>query len=96
MKHFIIEITYLVPYPEIEIVLQEHRSFLQKGYDAGLLLCSGPQEPKTGGLIIARGESMEKIKEHFKEDPFLKHKVAKYRFIEFNPVKHQEFLKDWI
>ncbi len=96
MKHFIIEIKYLVPFPEIEIVLQEHRSFLQKGYDAGMLLFSGPQEPKTGGLIVARGESMVKIKEYFKEYPFLKHKVAEYRYIEFNPVKCQPFLKEWI
>ena len=96
MKHFIIEITYKVPYSEIEKVLQEHRNFLQKGYDAGYLLCSGPQEPKTGGLIVARFESEEKIQAYFKQDPFLLHKIAEYRYIEFNPVKYQPLLKDWI
>jgi uncharacterized protein YciI len=96
MKHFIIEIKYLVPFSEIEKVLLEHRNFLQKGYDAGLLLFSGPQEPKIGGLIVARGESLEKIKDYFKDDPFLKHHIADYRYIEFNPVKFQPLLKDWI
>ena len=69
---------------------------MQKGYDAGILLCSGPQEPKTGGMAVARAESLEKIKDYFKDDPFLKHKIAKYRYIEFNPVKYQSILKDWI
>jgi uncharacterized protein YciI len=96
MKHFIIEITYTVPFTKIEEVLQEHRNFLQKGYDAGMLLFSGPQESKTGGLVVARGDSLEKIKDFFKDDPFLQHHVADYRYIEFNPVKFQPLLKDWI
>ncbi len=96
MKHFIIEITYTVSFTKIEEVLQEHRNFLQKGYDAGILLCSGPQEPKTGGLIVARSQSLENIKDYFKNDPFLQHNVAQYRYIEFNPVKFQPFLKEWI
>jgi len=96
MKHFIIELTYLVPFSEIEKVLQEHRNFLQKGYDSGMLLCSGPREPKIGGMAVARAESLKKIQDFFKDDPFLKLKIAEYRYIEFNPVKYQSILKDWI
>lgn len=96
MKHFLIDITYLASIDKIEEVLQEHRAFLQIGYDKKILLCSGPKNPRDGGIIIAREESIESIQEFFKNDPYQLNKIADYKFIEFNPVKHQEFLKDWV
>ena len=53
-------------------------------------------DPKTGGIIAARGESKEVIMDFFSSDPYLAKKVAEYNFIEFDPVHSQEFLKDWI
>ena len=96
MKHFLVELTYLAPIEKIEEVLQEHRNFLQTGYDQNILLMSGPKNPREGGIIIAKEESMEKIQEFFKLDPYNKNNYADYKFVEFNPVKSQSFLKDWI
>ncbi len=96
MKHFLIEITYTAPMTTIDAILPEHRNFLQTGYDAGMLLCSGPQNPRTGGIIIARGESLEAVQNFFMNDPYQKNNAATYRFVEFSPVKHQPFLKDWV
>ena len=31
-----------------------HRAFLKRGYEQGLLLCSGPMNPLTGGMVVAR------------------------------------------
>jgi len=95
MKHFIIIITYTAPFEEINKILASHREFLQNGYDSNRILMSGPQNPKTGGIVIARGESEENLLNFFSNDPYKLNQVAEYRFIEFNPVKHQPFLTDW-
>ncbi len=96
MKHFVISIKYSAPIEKIDDHLASHRNFLQIGYDIGFLLCSGPCNPRTGGIIIARSESREELELLFQKDPYLINKLADYEFIEFNPVKHQDFLSDWI
>jgi uncharacterized protein YciI len=95
MKHFIIEITYTVPFEQLADVVPEHRAFLQAGYDRGWALFSGPQVPKTGGIIVARAPSLEALKAFFAEDPFQKQGLGTYRFIEFDPVKRQAFMETW-
>ena len=52
MRHFIVELTYTVPFEQLADVIPLHRSFLQAGYERGDVLCSGPQLPKTGGIIV--------------------------------------------
>jgi uncharacterized protein YciI len=96
MKHCIVEITYTAPMDTIDAVLPEHRTYLQHGYDAGMLLCSGPMTPRTGGVVVARAASIDDIKKFFEKDPYRVHGAATYRFIEFSPVKHQAFLREWV
>lgn len=96
MQHFIVEITYTVPFPEIEKVVPAHRAFLQGGYDRQLLLFSGPQSPKVGGVVVARAESLEAIQTFFADDPYRLANVASYRFVEFTPVKFQPLVADWV
>jgi len=96
MKHFMIDIQYKRPVEELAEILPLHRAFLQMGYDAGLLLFSGPKNPKTGGIVIARAESLQAIQAFFAQDPYLLNQAAEYTYVEFEPVKHQEFLKDWV
>lgn len=96
MKHFVVEITFSVPFEKVEPVVPAHREFLQGGYDAGLLLMSGPQNPRVGGIVVARAESLEAIQALFAKDPYQLNGVATYRFVEFNPVKRQAFLESWV
>jgi uncharacterized protein YciI len=96
MKHFIIDIHYLIPAEQLGETTAEHRTFLQSGYKQGLLLFSGPKVPRTGGIIVARAESANKLVEFFRNDPYQKKGVATYQFIEFNPVFKQEFLEEWV
>lgn len=96
MHHFMIEITYQRPYEEISPIVPEHRAFLQRGYDQGLLLMSGPMNPRIGGIVIARAESLERLRAFFSQDPYAQKGLASYRFVEFEPVKYQSFLTPWI
>jgi len=97
MKYFILEGEHLVPFeqrsPEL---IARHRAFLQEGYDRGHFLLSGPHIPPTGGILIARAESLDDLKELLKEEPFTKANVMRFKTItEFNPVQHQPFLRGW-
>jgi uncharacterized protein YciI len=96
MKHFIVEIIYKVPFEEMQKVLPAHRIYLDEGYAKGLLLMSGPQNPKTGGIVVARAEDEKEIKDYFAKDPYHIEGVAEHRFIEFSPVKNNELVKNWI
>lgn len=96
MKHFIIEITYKVSFEELQEILPAHRAFLDEGYSEGLLLMSGPQNPKTGGIVVARANDEKEIKEYFSNDPYHTKGVAEHRFIEFTPVKYNELIKFWV
>jgi uncharacterized protein YciI len=74
VKHFILEGEYLAPFEEFGELIAEHRAFLQRGYDAGHFLCSGPQIPAQGGFLVARAESREKLQELLSEEPYTRAK----------------------
>lgn len=96
MKHFLVEITYLVPAEELNEILSSHRAFLQTGYEKGWLLLSGPKVPRVGGVVIARAPTLEDLQAFFANDPYRLNHLAEYRYAEFNPVKHQAILDDWV
>ncbi|GAD18528.1 YciI family protein [Helicobacter fennelliae] len=97
MQHlFIIEVKYQTSLEVVESHLANHRSFLQEWYKKGVLLASGPQNPKVGGMIIGRFESLDKAKEFTKQDPFYTHNIATYHFTEFDPVLHDECINNFL
>ena len=96
MRHFVLEGEYLVPFDEIAPLIPQHRAFLQRGYDAGVFLCSGPQVPARGGFLLARADSREQLMELLADEPFTKARKMRFvRIAEFNPVQHQPMLKEW-
>jgi len=96
MQHFVLEGEYLVPFEELADLLAAHRAFLQKGYDAGHFLCSGPQIPARGGFLIARAQSRAELDELLADEPFTKAKKMRFsRITQFDPVLHQPVLRDW-
>ena len=96
MKHFIVEITYTAEPQQMAAVRPEHRAYVQTGFERGLLLFSGPMEPMTGGMVVAKVKSRAEIEKFFAFDPYHLNKVATYRFIEFKPVFFQPFLESWM
>ena len=93
---FVILVTYTKPLEIIESILQEHRAFLQKGYESGHLLASGPKNPKKGGIVIGKFDSKESVETFFKYDPYAQNNVATYQVLEFTPVLHHTLLKDFL
>lgn len=96
MKHYLVDIHYLVPVEQLVDILPAHRAFLATGYEKGLLLLSGPKEPRTGGIAVGRAASLEEIQEFFAQDTYHIKNVATHTFTEFNPVLHQAWLDEWV
>ncbi|MGE4421841.1 MAG: YciI family protein [Pseudodesulfovibrio sp.] len=83
---FILRLTYVKPLSEIDRLIPPHREYLAKYYASGNFLFSGRQEPRTGGVIIARAGSRAEVEALIKEDPFLIEGVAEYEIVEFVPA----------
>ena len=80
---FVIELNYTSPLADIDAHMKEHMAFLRRYYASGNFLVSGRQIPRTGGVILAVGESKEKIEALMREDPFVSHGLATVRVVEF-------------
>jgi len=81
----IIIVNYIKDIEVIDGLLSDHRDFLRGYFDEGVFLLSGPQVPRTGGIILAQGVSKEKLVELLKDDPFAQAGAAEYKVLEFEP-----------
>lgn len=84
--HLVI-ITYLADLDVIDAVISEHSAWLDKNYADGVFLASGRQEPRTGGVILTDGLTLEALNERLALDPFHQKGLAEYRVITFSPSK---------
>jgi uncharacterized protein YciI len=89
---FIISLTYEVPLEEVEPHMQAHMEWVNRYYDQGVFLASGRKVPRTGGVILARGDRAS-IEACIAEDPFSAYGVAKYEVTEFQPTRAAEGLE---
>ena len=93
---FILSLTYKVDLAEVDRHLEAHIAWLKAGYEEGLFLASGRKNPRTGGIILARGDRAL-IDAAIASDPFSLHAVADYEVTDFSPtttVPSLEMLKD--
>jgi uncharacterized protein YciI len=89
---FIVLLSYLAPIEVIEQHLAAHRNHLEEGYKHNYLIASGPQNPRTGGVLLSQLTDRISLEEFLAQDPFIVHKLATYAVIEFTPVKsHPDF-----
>ncbi len=82
---FIVTLTYVVSLETVDSYLDEHIAFLKQQYAEGVFLASGRKVPRTGGVILARSESEEKLNAVLEQDPFKRNGVAEYSVVEFVP-----------
>lgn len=80
---YVVLLTYTAPLEEVDYALAEHSEWLGRQYAAGLFLASGRRNPRTGGVIITRPMSREKLNAVLATDPFAVQRLAHYDVIEF-------------
>lgn len=93
---FLVLLDYLRPLPEVDVLQAGHREFLARHYAAGHFLLSGRKVPRTGGVILARGDSRAEVARWLAEDPFHQTGVAAYEIVAWEPVlKSAEAPSGW-
>jgi uncharacterized protein YciI len=88
-------IRYRVSLEEVMKVIDEHRAYLGTLKQRGLLLASGPFEPRSGGAILLRvpdasaAAALDAIRDG---DPYIKKGIAQYEILPWAPVIGKESL----
>jgi uncharacterized protein YciI len=80
---FVLLLTYIKPLEEVDALMRDHMAWLDEHYDAGRFVVSGRRIPRTGGVIVARGEDLEEIEAIADSDPFVRGGVAACEVIQF-------------
>lgn len=86
---------YRKPLEEVMEVLAEHREYLRSLKERGILLASGPLDPRSGGALLLRVAdedstlALDRIRD---EDPFTQKGCAQYELLAWNPVIGREDL----
>jgi uncharacterized protein YciI len=74
-------------YEDLDAVQQHadaHRALVQRLYDGGWILTSGPLVGEPGGLIVMRAEDEDELERvFFSQDAFRQHGVVEYTVARF-------------
>ena len=84
---FVVILRYLVSPETMDLHRPAHWEWLDRYYAKGVLIASGPQIPKTGGCILARGVTRRELEDILREDPFSLHHLAEYQIFEVDVTK---------
>lgn len=88
-------IRYRRPLDDVLTVVDAHRAYLRTLQERGLLLASGPFEPRAGGALLLRvpdedaAAALDRIRD---EDPFTRTGMAQYELLPWKPVIGTEAL----
>jgi uncharacterized protein YciI len=80
---FVLLLNYIRPIEEVDALMREHVAWLNEHYDAGRFVVSGRRVPRTGGVIVARGDDGDEIERIVASDPFVSRGVAACEIIQF-------------
>ncbi|WP_334175431.1 YciI family protein [Pseudoxanthobacter sp.] len=87
---FVVTLTYKVPLAEIEAHLEEHVAFLERRFADGTLIAAGRRVPRTGGVILARGDDEAALRAVLAEDPFVRFDLAEVALTAFTTTRAAE------
>ncbi len=86
---------YVKTLDQVDAHLESHRAFLKANSAADRFVVCGRQVPRTGGVILARAESKEQLRETLRQDPFSQADVAEYDIIEVTPTMYHSAFADF-
>ena len=82
-------IRYRKAFDEIAPFVDEHRAYLRTLKASGLLLASGPVDPRFGGILLLRvpdDEGVAALDRVRDGDPFTTRRLAQYELLPWAPV----------
>ena len=78
----VVVLTYVAPLDSIDAAMADHVAWLTAGYEAGAILASGRRTPRTGGVILFRGDSAA-AEAIVADDPFVARGLAQAHVVPF-------------
>ncbi|WP_291969289.1 YciI family protein [Candidatus Symbiopectobacterium sp.] len=81
---YVVVLTYVQPLEAIDEQIPAHVEWLKQGYADGVFLASGRRMPHTGGVILAKSDSLEQLQVRLSQDPFQKLGLARADIIPFD------------
>jgi uncharacterized protein YciI len=88
-------VRYRRPLPEIEAITEAHRAYLRTLKEQGILLASGPLDPRTGGMFLLRVQDANPLADLDtvrNNDPFFQAGLATYEPLVWNVVMGKDKL----
>ena len=87
-------IRYRRPLEEVLVHQDAHRAYLRGLKDKGVVIASGPMNPRFGGLVLLRvadddATALDNVRDG---DPFFQSGVAQYELIGWAPVMGKDDL----
>jgi uncharacterized protein YciI len=79
----LILLDYVAPLDEVDVHMANHVAWLKRGFDEGVFLIAGRQDPRGGGVIVTRGHRPQ-AEALAASDPFVTSGVATAQVIAFN------------
>lgn len=95
-KIFVVVLRYLVGIETIDAIRPAHVNFLKKYYKEGMFFASGPQTPRTGGIILAHAQDRQALMDILHQDPFYIENCAEFQVFEFTPANFSESFGQFI
>ena len=87
----ILSLTYTAPIDQADRAMAAHIDWVSTGYDRGWFLASGRKIPRTGGVILAKGDRTA-IEAYLAQDPFVSQAIARYEVTEVTLSRTAETL----
>ena len=81
-------VRYRQPIERVVEMTDAHRGYLRELEAKGILLASGPMDPRFGGLLLLRlpeGDVLTQLEQIRDGDPFVKHQIAQYELLPWVP-----------
>jgi uncharacterized protein YciI len=79
-------VRYRKPLEEVLEVVDQHRAYLRELKASGVLVASGPLEPRFGGALLLRVANADAALLAVRDaDPFVKRGVAQYELLPWLP-----------
>lgn len=88
MMYALVLIRYRRPMDDVAAATADHRSYLAGLRDAGLLLASGPFDPRSGGALLFRlPDDQPDLLDQLRDgDPFFQRGIANYELLRWAPT----------
>jgi uncharacterized protein YciI len=85
MSWYVVSLRYVAPLGAIDAAMRAHVAFLERQRKAGMFIAWGRKVPRTGGIILACGDSRAALERLMADDPFVARGLAEIEVTEFLP-----------